>query len=395
MIWLTVPFAAAARTFVTDHLGRGAPLFAVFLLFALALALSLNSLRSRNLPVSAYLWIAVVAGGFAVRIYDLRDRPVEAVHYAEYGLLSVLAYRALVFRIRDAGVYGLSVLLAVLAGLFDEAIQWATPGRVWDMRDIRFNTEAAALAQIGLATGLRPGLVSAGLSAASLRRIGRVAALVFGVTALCFVNTPPRVDWYASRVAPLSFLRDSENAMVEYGFEYRDPEIGVFRSRFSPAQLRRYDARRGPEVASILDNYKSRASFAGFRARYTVINDPYVHEAGIHVFRRDRLFERAELREASNKPPGENYDEALRENRILQKYYPTMMSASRHRWPEATLERVEARAESALDFDSAVSRHLVTRFSERQVVGALVIAVAGMLLLGFFPGRTSGMVKNP
>jgi VanZ family protein len=73
-------------------------------------------------------------------LWYLSAVPAEAVHLVEYGILAVLFRRAL------PGGAGASILAAGLIGILDEVIQGATPGRVFDVRDIVINVLAAAVA---------------------------------------------------------------------------------------------------------------------------------------------------------------------------------------------------------------------------------------------------------
>jgi len=50
-----------------------------------------------------------------------------------------------------------------------------------------------------------------------------LAALQLLVLGLCLSNTPWVVDWYASRIPFLEYLRHEDNVMSEYGFRYDDP----------------------------------------------------------------------------------------------------------------------------------------------------------------------------
>jgi hypothetical protein len=76
--------------------------------------------------------------------------------------------------------------------------------------------------------------------------------------------------------------------MVEYGYPHNDPDTAVFRSRFSLEQLQQIDRKRGREVAKILNRYIRNGGYRKFQTTYSVVRDAYVHEAGVHLFRRIR-----------------------------------------------------------------------------------------------------------
>jgi hypothetical protein len=169
--------------------------------------------------------------------------------------------------------------------------------------------------------------------------------------------------------------------MLEYGVLYEDSEIGVFRSRLSPAELEASDRDRAEEAAAILDRFQSSELYETFLRIYSPVSDSFLHEARVHLFSRDRNYETAsEFRE---KP--EEYKRyltsAFRENQILEKYF------SRTLYRSASVWGLEERSLSSryLDrdkvYNSPVSSGLVTRFSELQValiIGGLLFGLAGL-----------------
>jgi hypothetical protein len=172
--------------------------------------------------------------------------------------------------------------------------------------------------------------------------------------------------------------------MIDYGYRYRDPEIGIFQSRFSHEQLERHDRERGAQVAQILDRYINSEGYDAFQNTYSVPRDAYVHEAGVHLFRRNRYLERATAEEGE-RPAHSTV--ALRENQILEKYFPTAMKNSRHVWTPETRALVNGYAVHDQEYVSYVSWDLITRFSERQVLLVFGVAMAAFLLLGAYLGR--------
>ncbi len=295
LIFATIPVARAIQAVVVDTWGQQLFLYAVLIVIVAAAAAAFRHLYRLGpmLPIRVAM-LAGVAVLFAVYTFTLRRNAVEAVHFVEYGVLGVLAYRALTHRMRDAGIYLAAALVGGIVGIMDEAIQWATPGRVWDLMDIWRNFFATALVLVGIAGGIRPPLIVGPPSPASVRRICRIAALAVLLLGASLLNVPARIAWYSDRVPGLGFLRESSGVMLEYGHLYMDPEIGRFRSRFAPDELRRMDAERGAEAGRILARFPEDA-YKDFLARYTPITDPFVHEARVHLFARDRWVSNAEL----------------------------------------------------------------------------------------------------
>ena len=405
LIFFTVPFARAVQEIVSNSLGREFFLYAVALAGIAAAYTAYSNLRKRCLGSSSYFWLLGVGAAFSLYSYSLRKSPEEAMHFVEYGALSVLVYRALVHRVRDYSIFVTATIIVGTVGIVDEAIQWITPSRVWDLRDIWINFVAGGLAQLAIGAGLRPSIVTAPPNPASLRMLCRTAALGLFLLGLTLANTPERIARYALDVPRLSFFLDQrEVVMAEYGYMYRDPDIGVFRSRFTKDELAEYDRLRGAEVAAIMDEYVRNPQlgvfldFWVFLTKYNVPSDAYVHEAGIHLRRRNRYFTRA-LSEETDR--AEHYNIALRENRILEVYFPRTLSESKHLWTEDLRNQVSTAANDDQEYESPVSSRLITRVTEGQVMSVISLSIVVSLLLASYYGRRidsssalSGLTKD-
>jgi hypothetical protein len=237
--------------------------------------------------------------------------------------------------------------------------------------------------------GLRPTIVKAVPDFASLGILFRATAvglLLFGLT---LVNTPARTTQLATGVPGLSFLMEGRNVMIEYGYLYQDPEIGVFRSRFTEAELAEYDRLRGVEAASTVDEYISEEKYRLFLRIYSVPRDAYIHEIGVHLFRRNRYLTRAQT-EQDEAP--QHYNVAFRENQILDKYYPSTLRNSSHLWTEDMLVEIGTAADKETEYESRVSAGLITRLNERQAMTGLSLAILGSILLAAHFGRKSKSV---
>lgn len=384
IIFITAPFARAIQSVVSEVLGRSFVLFLVAAATLVATILAIRVIRRRAVPRNAYLWLVATFAAFGGYAYQLRDNPEEAFHFVQYGLLSLLVYRALIHRFRDHGVYFVATLVVAIIGIIDEWIQWITPSRYWDVRDLRINLLAGAMIQLVIAMGLRPRLVSGWRASGTWRTFSRLAALGLLMLALSHANTPERMSEYTSRLPFLEFLMKSKNMMAEYGYLYEDDDIGRFRSRFSLDELEDLDRRRGIELAGILDEYISEERYGQFLELYSVPRDAYAHEAGVHLFRRNRYLWRAENQEARQ---GLHYNMAFRENLILEKYFETGLRHSKHSWKPDKRYRVEQRADKGGVYESRVSRGLITRISERNLMLIFGLGIAGLLVYGM-PRKT-------
>ena len=381
VIFATIPLARAIQRGVREAFGEQAFLYAVLVAILAAFLATLRHLRGLGrISPARGAWLAGVAAVYAGYAFTLRQTPVEAVHFLQYGVLGVLAFRALTHRVHDPGIYLAAALIGGIVGILDEAIQWLTPRRFWDLRDVWFNCFAASLIQVGIAVGIRPPLIAGTPTPRSVRRICRIAALATLLLLVSLLNTPPRITWYAERIPALGFLRERSDVMAEYGHRYEVPEIGRFRSRFSPAELEHIDAERGAEAGRILAG-SSEADYESFLERYTPINDPFLHEARIHLFRRDRYLTTAEWHPEDERWYRLDLTVGYRENRILERFFPnTLRQSGRNLTPKrrAYLAQQQYPEES---YESEVSWNLLTRVGERHVVAgsaAMLLALLGI-----------------
>ena len=101
--------------------------------------------------------VVVALALFAYVLVFLRMAiPEERTHLIEYGIIAVLVHAALTERQLHLGVprrpAGLAFVLTTVAGIADEMIQLFLPRRVFDWRDVLFNTVAAGMTLGTIAT---------------------------------------------------------------------------------------------------------------------------------------------------------------------------------------------------------------------------------------------------
>lgn len=78
----------------------------------------------------------------------LSQSPAERFHLAEYGLLSLLTYRAFRVDVDHHRAVVLGVVAAALIGAGDEMIQWALPNRVFEWKDVWLNAGSSVLGMV-------------------------------------------------------------------------------------------------------------------------------------------------------------------------------------------------------------------------------------------------------
>ena len=386
IIFVTIPFALVLQEFVVQLGGREAFIYAVIATIASAIVASAVYLRHVAASGERYVWLLAVGAIFIGYTITLGEIPAEAIHFIQYGLLGVLIYRALIHRINDISIYVAAALIGGIVGMLDELIQWITPERFWGLNDIWINFFAASLVQVGIAKGLGPSLIFGWHGGKNLRflcGLTMVAVFILGVSML---NTPERISWYAERVTFLSFLKKNESVMVEYGYAYKDPDIGIFRSRFSPKELNEVDRTRAKGAAVILGNYQEGIKYRQFLKTYTSLSDPFVHETVVHLFCRDSHLSSSTSYKEDTKKYAENLTVAYRENQILEKYFSHTLHHTPFVWSADTLSLAKRHLLRDKTYDSWVSRSVITRFKEGQVAVFFALLFIGLALVHWYLG---------
>ncbi len=383
-IFCTVPLARTVQRWVDATVGRQAFTYVVLAAGVVAVVFAVRSIRRAGISWRGYGWVAASAVTFAVYTFGLDASPEESFHFVEYGVLALLLFGALSKGGADLTIYGTTFLLGASVGVVDEGIQWLIPERVWDLRDIGLNALGVALVVVPIAFGIQPAHVERRVTRRGMRQLLRAYFLFLLLLGPCLLNTPARITWYASRVPGLGHLLENESLMIQYGYLYDDPDIGRFRSRFAPDALAETDRQRAPDAAKILDRYARGEQYGPFLKIYTAQKDPFVHEARVHLFRRNHYIRASKGLQPGHPKRKAHYGIVVRENQILEKYFPrTLATSTTATLPPEQLKQIRAEAELDPDYESPVSMALFTRIGERSVVFGLVVAV----LLGFVARR--------
>jgi hypothetical protein len=385
-ILLVVPLARTIQRFVAGHGGRVLFGYGVLAVTASVFCLLIYFLafRLKVRSPSNYAWLAAVAALYIYFTLRLWRAPEEAVHFLEYGLLGFFLFRALSHSIRDKSIYATAFLLGSLVGIFDEIFQWAMPGRYWDFRDAGLNALATGLFQVALWKGIKPGIVSEKISPRSVRRVSVLLAANILLLGLCASNTPQRVAAYTARIPSLSFLV-KEEPMFEFTQRHEDPEIGIFYSRLSSAELEREDSERSDHWGKILRDWKER-DYALFLREHHPLLHPFLYEMRIHIFRRDRKTEEA-AKAKDEHSRREAFFIAAKENLILEKYFGRTLEASTYKWSaDKTAEISSAAGDLTEPYRSPVSAGPF-QIKEKTIwlgitICLLVLAAANLVIAG-------------
>jgi hypothetical protein len=387
IIYATIPLVRLAREWFVERWGQAPIGYTVIAILVIAAAVAIFRLRrlARHPRPATVAWLVAIAAVMVWWTTRLWDHPEEAVHFLEYGLLGILLYLALRPRFPDASAYLSAALLGTLVGTVDEIIQWITPGRYWDFRDIVLNGGASTLALAALWPLLPPRRRA---SARSWRLPCRLAAAQIVLLTLCLANTPVRVAWYAERIPGMEFLKWPLNDMAEYGHRHHFPGLGAFNSRFTLEELRILDAGRASEVAAILDQYP-RGLYAVFLRDYPAARDAFVHEARVHIFSRDRNIAQRGRRAEGSRDMRRHATVALREDQILESFFTNSLRASRFRLSRAKRTELERQQLADYFFVSKAGEHVITWISEGRLRFALLLIVFALVGADVALGRSA------
>ncbi|MCD6310979.1 MAG: VanZ family protein [Elusimicrobia bacterium] len=144
LIYLSLPFMRGILNYTREFFG-GTGAFSVAVNTTLALAafgavLILINLRAGILRFAVFFLFAAAVIIIAAKKLDI---PEERIHFIQYGLCGYLYMNAALAL--SAAVWkkvSIAIAVTVLAGIGDELIQGILPSRVYDIRDIYFNSFA-------------------------------------------------------------------------------------------------------------------------------------------------------------------------------------------------------------------------------------------------------------
>jgi hypothetical protein len=387
LIYTTIPFVRRVQSWYDARWDKALIGDAVMIIMVLAGVGAVLGLRrlGRRLKRGAMIWLIAITALYVWWAASLRTVPEEAIHLLEYGVLGSLLYRALRPQIHDFGVFIAAAMIGVFVGTVDEVIQWITPERFYDFRDIFLNSGSCALALVGVSrVEPVPGRPSIG----STRRLLRLAVSVLLLFTVCLSMTPQRVQRLAQRFPDVTFLQSPANEMSEYGYRHEIPGVGRFKSRLTIRALEVADSTRWAEAAAIIDRYPGHR-YAEFFRDYPSHRDPFVYEVRVHMFSRD-----AHLTRRNEQPEGSDgfifhATVALREHQILERHFTNTLRNSRYRLATTALDELRRQQDPDLLWTSQAGRHLITWISEAALRVLLLACIVALVAVDVLLGMTS------
>lgn len=347
---LAGPFIGEIRRAILARFpGQFVRIVGVAVALAIGAALVAAFVRIRDRRAWRYTLIAVALAiaatyAFLSRTGDPQVDAVERFHFVEYGLVTLLFYRA--WRpASDLSTFVLPLLAGLLVGTIEEWFQWFIPARVGDVRDVFLNGVAIVCGLLFSVAFDPPEPRRAALTRRSLRRIGAFAALWVLIFAAFFQS-------------------------VEVGYAIGG-DGWMFKSGYTAARL---DASAADRAV------RWRNTFVPRPPRLSA-EDQYMTEGLWHVQRRNNAWSGGDVVSAWN------------ENQILERYFAPVLDSSSyvsktgHRWSadhRADAERrfLAARPLTSYESDAAPApihawpRHLYWGVA---VALALILALPGII----------------
>ncbi len=384
ILLLTIPLARRLTDYTRDILGDNAfgyIVIAIIIISTLFLLVRLKHTTTELKPKNI-VWIVSCAVFLVAYTFSLWSNPIEAIHFIQYGVLAVLLFNALSWRHPNMLIYIAVVLATASVGIIDETLQWLMPNRVWGLDDIGINVMAAIVICIAIAKGIEPKVINYSINNHSIQLVLWLAIFCLSLLILSFANTPDSINWYSKKISPLSFLSHNGHIMSEYGYRYEDEEIGLFRSRFNPNELREHDKSYAKDAARKLDEAPLLGDYKEFITRYSPMTDPFLHELRVHLNRRDYYLKTG--KQTKRYSPVEQQRRlriAYFENKIVEKYFSSTLEESSFTLHQRDKLLIKNSVNSDSYYDSPVSQSLITVLSKKQLLTLLIVSLLGLLIL--------------
>ncbi len=310
-LWIvgSAPFLGRLTRWIQEEVDRSLLIVVPTILFWIAAAAfvvwvlrSARKLRRTNYAALAVGAVWAVTQATALARGRPEESALERMHLVLYGLVALLLYRAFLRGGRSAIAAAFSAaVLTSLVGLADEFVQWLVWVRVGDFYDCVLNASAG-----GCGVVFGAGLFGFDIRAPAPAERRTIATL-----------------WVVLVVASFGLVD-----LTNLGHRVTDPELGSFRSYYSPDRLERLNENR---FARWPTKPPLNPPFQPWH-----IQDHFLNEATWHVQARNVAFD------------AEDWPTAASEEAILSRYYPAVLAevrnpdgGLRHAFPADRVQRLQ------------------------------------------------------
>lgn len=158
LIYISLPAMPGLWGKFARYAGNLADYLAAFILSFIGLFI-IFYLISKRKDICNFIWLAILAFCYAWGLSRLK-LSVERIHFIEYGLLSILLFRAFRHNIRGKSIYLWSGITVFCLGFLDEGIQYILPNRVYEIKDVIVNGVGGVLGLLLIGFVFKPELES-------------------------------------------------------------------------------------------------------------------------------------------------------------------------------------------------------------------------------------------
>ncbi|MHA1395882.1 MAG: hypothetical protein ACTSRZ_20455, partial [Promethearchaeota archaeon] len=130
-------------------------------------------------------------------------------------------------------------------------------------------------------------------------------------------------------------------------------------------------------------NKSAKMKYKEFLNEYNPKTNPFLHEIRVHIFRRNRYFNKAEMN-SNVREAQKFYFVAYKENLILQKYFTHTIKKSIYQWGNDKMEKVNMKIDEDKIYKSPVSSNLITGFSEKSMWRLILGLIILVIIFNFF-----------
>ncbi|MSR82318.1 MAG: DUF4976 domain-containing protein [Candidatus Latescibacteria bacterium] len=145
-VYSTIPLMPQVWGTLVDHTQGAVRYLGIAVVVGLGIALVL---KVRPDPTGrrwqTYTALLAVGLAYAYMLNRFALFPAERLHLVEYGLVGYLLHRALSLDLPATKAYIVALLLSALVGTGDELIQWISPERVFEVKDVQLNIVSGGL----------------------------------------------------------------------------------------------------------------------------------------------------------------------------------------------------------------------------------------------------------
>jgi len=353
--YLSLSFGDYFNLFIYILLGT------TFIAVALFLSAHIKTERLKRYSAAGAVVLSLLLVRRALISLDSRVALIELIHFAEYGILSLLIFYALKGRLSNRLACCWSLMLTTAVGMSDEGLQWLLSSRVGELRDLAIDASGGLIGQLFL-------------------------LLVIYPRGVIYRASPRQTRSFFLGLSFFILLGGLFIDQVQRGYWVEDRTVGRFKSRSTFSQLRQL---QGERLHLWSRNPLLLREISGNnREPLWRMEDFYLTEARCHTRWRNQYEEEGDLYRA------------VKENLILTKWYHPYISLTHQQWERRRmqdyLKKVGQQKEQP--YISICFQYLY-HLPRRSVYWLLVFALAGVPFFLVFrqarAGRKNkGFTKN-